>query len=891
MPLDNQIQKILEVLAKYEQLVDVNVELPRDYLTLKAYFFAVELRNTIHQIKQLLTHPQNFCEPFKTAWDQRVARNQNTFLDFNITPSNPTNRLYWDIARIISANIKDMIALFLPTVSFVITIDFELLPATTIKAIKKSMSDPVIKLIKYSLDACQEPPSESLEHLVVANQMVFDASTIGLFTYPRQEKVYQAMQSRYPALAKTLYGHNQALNKLKTNMELLKSTGRTPRVAIQNLIQGLLNGAAKDDATTPAQIAYLEFFSYWNGLPENLRKALNALGRGVQTFFDVLEQVKAGECVETCASYLSEILKKNENDPLLDTVLLDENQIVSIKNAYKNGINTRKEDTDSQIKLPHSFLPEALHFLSSKIEGIKLVLPHFHPEMVVHLVKHLYKIPDFFSQLSTLVNENLNAEQCASLGQALAQIPDLFKDTTVWEFVKYSHSSALKRSFTRGLSQLAHLRLSIFDGLNNAKMTNYLSLLPAQTLYEIFKDKDQTGLTLLHKIQDPEAMNAILLSLSEEERDEISALKDKKGETLIRLAFHQPKLLKTILVSLSKGKRLAIVKTHLFPLPTAKILEAMLSSLSKEECFELINEKTMDKETLDEETLEKETIFHKAYNNPALIKVMLNNIPSERHFDAIKKNGRTLLHSTAAEHPASFEAIVESLGSQCLQIILRKDKEGKTPLDVAIHSPRLLRTILLSLKTQEEMEVFVSILLNKVASNLNLLRRSLKVILEVLTEEDDNKAIPSLYNNSKLLHCILSNIPEAQRIPMTKYKDKQGISLFHRVCNDFESMQAIFSNLTVKQRIELTKIRMSRNGGTLLYMVRNNPEIIKFTLTSLPKKQRYDAFVVKNRYGHSPLHYLSKKPSSNNAYLESIDAPDIELDDENENKHKACLQY
>ncbi len=146
--------------------------------------------------------------------------------------------------------------------------------------------------------------------------------------------VYQVLLEQYPELCALIYSHNDSAEELKHDLEVYRTAGMTPLAAIEKLIRGLKRGGARqmgseDVAGLAASQAVHDFECYLNNL--GLRKdeseeqqlgdqvlGLSGSHHNLNISWILNTHLKKhGQCVETAAHYLENILQCNQKKALL----------------------------------------------------------------------------------------------------------------------------------------------------------------------------------------------------------------------------------------------------------------------------------------------------------------------------------------------------------------------------------------------------------------------------------------------------------------------------------------------------------------------------------------------------------------------------------------------
>lgn len=648
---------LIKLLDKYLDLARQGVQTPHDFASLRETIVTIELEREIRALWAMLNMGE-FEEQFKIRCAWRAVTPEQC-ISFDQMPESNTNKLYWDIACLVfgPATMEEILPIVLGndelihlSVSFSDHLSKE---ALSVKANERyKFLELVLKEVDHLNDLTETPTIEALTHYVLCQGMIFNVAEIANYPLHFHAKLQHQLNTKYPALANTLYSHNEALHTLDCDILLLNNNGITPKAALEQFIQGLVLGGTRmtgtEYASTSSDEAFKRFFAYFNALSLEMQEQLKALEGDTKNLGSIIDvDLATGQCVETTADYLKQIIEKNTHHPLLNSppeMTSDELQQLERNYKYSRGktiLNSKKESLLG-FELPASLTQKAIKRIAPEnIDKLIDLLLSFPPTLYNTFWEHVTLI-NAEEDLEELANsmEFFNQEQRQALAEAM---------------VIHYERFGLRESILFWAIKTNDLDI-IYEVLKSIPNNNIL----AQRLAAV-KMPDDYGWTILHHAaDDPELLEVILELLRKDQRlAAIQVLAENiKGTTVLHLAVNNLESFETILALLPKKDRLP--------------------------ALQLADE-------------DGNTLLHQAAGNPKFFKALLELLPVNDKLTALRltdKNGDTVLHQ-AAGNPKFLKAILGLLlENQRLIALEVTDRDGVPVLYHAAENPQSLKAIL-----------------------------------------------------------------------------------------------------------------------------------------------------------------------------------------------------
>ncbi len=349
--------KLHEYLQAVQPLATVQcIKNPNNYSNFKEMVFHKELREELTVLKALSKDLKAFPNKFKEQCKKRALRNQNSCLSFMCAPESPCNQLYWDLAKLVFQpnSLSEMLSIILPQAQYYL--DWEFMIQPDVLSTKKSKRSLKLRFELIKLTDLKEDLGavSSLNHFILANEILLRVSDVALFTIPVHQQFYQELMKVYPDLGTQLYQHNNQLKSLLSQLKFLSTQGQSPREVLTHLVQQLNEGGernkGKEFASLEAQAAYLNCKEYLNALPPEMKKSVYSLTNdNDESLRNILDDTH--NCVETAAYDLDTLLNKPANADILakaPNITLEERSKLIAQynlNLRNNFCSQRKNDS------------------------------------------------------------------------------------------------------------------------------------------------------------------------------------------------------------------------------------------------------------------------------------------------------------------------------------------------------------------------------------------------------------------------------------------------------------------------------------------------------------------------------------------------------------------
>ncbi|MBA2655438.1 MAG: hypothetical protein H0U70_00440 [Tatlockia sp.] len=276
----------------------------------------------------------------------------------------------------------------------------------------------------------QKPSLDAFIHYVLADDILFDIRGIECFPLRQQAALQDLLSEKHPTLCTQLYEHSISLQGLALDILTLNQKGVTPKNAIERLILGLILGGEKMTgqrfAGKSAKDAVDRFFAWFNALPNPVQEQLRAIEGNNTTLGRIIDnELGKGTCVETAATSLKSILRKNKQETILTSPPeMRPMDLKALRDKYgpKKPLDTRKDGLLKFI-FPSQLTEEALKRTNPETneQFISLILD-FPPTLYKVLWKNLRLLNPTkqFKNLAKFINTGFfNAEQKKALAQAV----------------------------------------------------------------------------------------------------------------------------------------------------------------------------------------------------------------------------------------------------------------------------------------------------------------------------------------------------------------------------------------------------------------------------------------------------------------------------------------
>lgn len=759
-------------------------------------------------LKQFLACPENFADNFKHRCLQRSQDNTNC-INFQLLANSPTNKLFTALAVLLFP--EDPLAVLIPNVkkcySVVIPENINLSdgiedslfnPANRRVNLKKKLlayTPPLVEVERKSIAA------DALGHCVISGSYLFDVrSILSLTTLHFQKNFCNSLSNRFPELAWALYQHNEDLRSLKEKIDYLNRP-KNPREAMQSLILALKAGGTAVTGSNSASIgavrAYLGFVEYIKLLPEEVQKSLQEIndnqGHNLGT---VLNHFRAGDCVETAANHLLQIISYNPKHEILDKTPAN-NSMVTLKK--------RKE-----------FIEELQSF-STKKEFIS-----FDEFLPVNLLEE---------QVTSLPLEDF--EFCLLL---ILSLPSQCAEKICQQF----HD---KYDLVKGL--LNAVRARIFDNKSDKKLiifTIITKLLRAQKSLGEVLNSEEISISA-------DFLAHILTIFPEEVR---VLLESSSVDVIFKHFITQFDHLELFSALLPKGKRLSLIRNSLYELLNAGTFAAAIRTceLSEKEWANFLQEPRRDVSYYSNTI----TIWEHTTKKGELFCDLLKGLPENLRWHFIVANDYDVFPSSLLWNADKILAMLELLPEEQRKEAIKKlIADHKTPLLARrFDSTRLFALLLPYLDKSECLELaqendsylrypfWQFMVLDVECLNLFLQKYPIEErwgIVQKLNGNYDN--ILHYYSQLRRRSClpdIIALLPEADKLAALMLKSETKNLAWTCAADNPEVIRLVFSMPEAKLN-DWVDFLEARTLKTVWQIICEKPEALEALLGAIPKKE------------------------------------------------------
>lgn len=904
---DAVIQSISKLINEKQTLIQPELKNGRfnDYASLKTAVVELELEEEISLLSvQLHSDPEGFSDWFIQHFIARERSNAGTGLSFFTLANGACNELYWQVARLLfpQHSMGQLMSLLFPDVTHVVTPEFNLNASTklTTDRIKITYtSSPIVDAFP------DEPVLSDLQHVVIKDNLLFDARTIERFDFSLHTTHYETLHLAYPDLANRLYQHNYALRKLRNEILMVIGNDQTPLNMFQSCIYELTLGGSKytgsEFAARHAQKAVASFLEYLQSLPTDFAEAILAL-RDNRSIDDVKEHLLAGKCVEEAALDLQKIIQKPANQALLTShPRISRDYVEQIREKYRPASNKKLSTTfdSNNIQLPQQFLQRVLNtiYIDSPSTLLDFLLA-FPTEFYTPLLS-MCNLPLLYA-FDVFRRETLNQEQVAAYNQAILNNAEkLGSYLQLVEFAMYFANTQLFKALLLTIPEEERLNLfkiqtgggyfnwyytlAIYIAFFPQFMPIIFELLPKQHRIEAITDINFEHANILHKafrmhshyvardFEIADYLN-VLHAVPESYCLDLLKQKNKRGDTVLHVLAACADVLIPSLLLYPEETRLAAVneknlegktvlhkavldKSHL----SSKTIRAILAALPEKDRLAAVSETNA----------EGDTILHLVSHDPELVEEILQLYPQPDRVAVLnRKNtrGQNVLHLAAGRLSGHIMPILtlypEELRTPAL---LDKDNLGNTVFQYAGQYSGAVKEILQLIPETEQLN-----LLENVDSldreQLHIAARdpeSLKVILsmylpekrlERLLRQDKQKesVIDRVDGRLTAILTILELLPIEDRLAVLNYVKKDGFTVFYSTFTQEQAFEAVQKLVAPADLLDAMKMQCL-HGYTPLHKVADDTKLFPVFLAHYPESERWGAMQQKNGHGRIPI--------------------------------------
>lgn len=694
--MNEQIKKhVISLLEELVNLIHWEAQAPYDYISLRDIIFQIELKQELEALGAMFRNPeQTFEEQFKKRCEWRATTPEQC-ISFDKVPESITNQLYWVIARRVfePKTMKEVLRIVLGSEEMAhLRISFsDHLPkeALSVKATERyKFLEPVLEKVGYLDDLTKIPTMEALTHYVLFQGMIFDVADIANYPLHFHARLQHQLNTKYPAFAKKLYSHNESLHALACDILLLNNKGIIPRTVLEQLIQGLELGGTRMTGNKYAGKssieAFMRFFTYFNALSLEMQKQLRALEGDNKNLGSIIDnELETGQCVETTAGYLKQIIERNSDHPVLNSPPeMTPEELLKLERKYKYNqgktiLDSKKEGLFS-FELPTELTKEAIKGIAPvTLEDLIDLLLSFPPAFYNTLWEHVTLIDakKDLEELASCIQDNFfNQEQKQALVRAMIIHYQRFvqEESFLFWAVKTNDPGIMHEALESVPKDKRWGAVLETDGccwtivrhaVNNPELLKVILelLFKKHRLAAVVRVADDYLWKVIHVVaNNPESLKVILELLPERHRLLAIQVIGNHGRTVLHRAARNPEALKIILEFLPLGQRLALLQVADKDGGTA-----LRMAEKYPECFKITLPLLPDNQRLPAIQLaaakDGNTVLHQTADDPDSLKVLLALIPENQRLTAVQdadNRGVTVQYRAAAYNPESIKVIL-----------------------------------------------------------------------------------------------------------------------------------------------------------------------------------------------------------------------------------------
>jgi hypothetical protein len=872
--LNDVLNEIASLLSDYEAIVNRSPSqdevTPHDYNSLLQLIVHSELTEEITWLRNVFNcvtelNYEDVKEQFKARCASRANRNANTVLSFTAMPKAACNELYWKVACLLFSpkSLAELLGIITPDIGRQLSLswdatlpdDFSQIP---LHARKVAMNTPELALAISSIqDADTEKMPANLAGFIFAEGLIFNLAEIAPLSLAMHQKVCRALHRKYPIFANALYQHNDALKTLYGHIQLLDNNGQCPRDALELLIREFKQGGSavtgQEMAAMGASLAFNRFMTFLEHFSAEDRDKLLEMKDGNTKLGDIINFIKAGNCVETAARLLKAVIDNRQNSDLLNTrpnVSDDEVRRIRALYSMKNLLDTA--GTERTGNMPSVWLKKMLARVTVRSgEDFLSLFLAFAPEQYNDLLRYATFNHSFLDAYFTFIQLGvLNAEQIAYFDKALLENVEKFVSRDVVSFfiqrkcknqvihLLENHTSLIKEHNSRG-------ELLLQEVINEPELfLEILKWYPEEERLSVLKEKNGRGYSILFYAADkPELLFEILKFFPVEERLSFLKEKDNGGNYLLFSVAFKPDLFRELWALLPPQDRLAALKEKssdgksllTFALKAPEIFWEILNTFSAEEQLVIIEQENLNS---------KDYFFYSAAIESIFYKILELYSPDDR-LTVLKKKYKCspIIHfvvSSLDMFIKIFELLPEKDRLAAVNIV---DNGGFYTVNRAISNPKL-----------------VAFLLNALPDE----KTRVKAVMHRPAVSKNETAIVMVraISNTELLSEIWNLFSPEARIELLQKKIGQRVPLLHYVAshNYMDSLYFMLGSVSEESRLALVKLKGFK-GRTFLDCLaeRKDWESLFNVVNFLPQNVRYAALNVTNDDGQTIIDYAVKE--------------------------------
>ena len=826
---------ILEELEKLKELsLHEGIPKPVDYISTLSLMASLELHREIEFLKEALRDPDRFEDQFKARCAERELDIVNNF-SFQYSPDSPTNLLYWNLAKKVFEpdSMKAILSILLPGITCQLKADIQYTSSTSgvPRAVPVLIEDTELEAL-----AVMEPDHERFMQFSISEDVIFDVQNIALFSLKLQSQFYTLLSSKYPKFARSLYQHNSSLITLSDNILDLNNKGKTPKMALEELMQGFTLAGERMSkqkyASDEVNSTLALFFNYFKSLDSDLQTQLRAMEGDDDrvTLGKVIDcEIGKGTCVETAAIHLHGILKNNTHNPVLTSSPgMSAAALKELNSQYgpKQTLNTQKDKHKVPVLPVQLYQKIVTKIEVSSIDNLLSFMLHIPVSYYDNFWENvsLDKPEKRIDSLIAVIRQGcLDLKQKQALADALVkhfsrfetETPLLFLATLSddLDFFQRIISHYTQQELEDGLQEMVDDdTIFLYSVYSPAILAYILEIYPESKRLEALKAQDMNDKTILHYLDSPALIKRVLNYVPESERLALLTTKNYKGETVLYRNVKYPEALKAQLGSLSKEDKIKalfaendsgkMVLEKLIKHPD--MFETILESFSAEEIIALCDEKLL---------------WTCAVENPEALTVPFKFIPNEQAMQ--------LSFSLVEYFPELFKEYFKTLPrDNRLQVVLAKKGDENFLHYAARTNIYLLKTIFKNLS-------------------------KLDLMLAIFDKDPDS--IQDHTTPAKMLLFKIANAPELLQIIFNRLhkkayflatiEDTDGKILLDYIVQDRDLCEEIFENLSEKEEFKAITL-VNKNGEMFLFNALKNLKSFDILFESMSVNTFYNALAV-----------------------------------------------
>lgn len=845
-----------------------------DYSSLRAKIVWLELKEAVETLSSIFRDNDEATSVslFKEHCKDRAERNANTCLNYSAMPQGTCNQLYSQLAQLLfePKTLGELLMILLPEAS-VIDVDYVVTPKASSSVKRSSLRErTMITFEKKSLECLTEELSlDLLAHLIVVDNTLLDLRAMVSFDFDRHVIFYNKLNEEYPKLARCLYQRNFALRALRNELLTVSGSGRPPGQIIQSFINELTLGGQKFTgavyARNEAMVAFTEFKSYLESLPEVTKIKLLKLNDTGGTLSSVIGFLNGGNCVEAAAGRLRSIVENKANQDVLNTPpSLSSAELKFLKKKYSHDHPLPTLVDDSLTNLPAVYVDKTFGEVQIKTahDYLSFILSFPVEFYSILLQKAVFSRDILPNALAEMIKQGvLNQEQREGFSEAVLVARERMGFGAIVRFAVLSNQADLIIKLLQSFSSEARLDLVepylFYVSSQNVKLI--------QPIFDLLSEGDRLeaikinfdGSSVLHQVArlNAELFLTLLESLPQHARFAALQQEERFGYVLVSIVGNNAKCMIAILKLLPDEARSKVV-----------MMEAS----------------------------DRQPILYHACKNTELLHLMLDLLPEKDRLPVVKspnQYGGTVLHA-AAKNAGSMRLILEMYPEKerraALDGVHEENGISRTVVRIAGRDPECMIEILKLLPSGQRLEVMLA---ETEMSSINDGERALdkacenpiflKNMLDLLSEEDQyiavrtkNKAdVTVLFaaaQNAASVKLILNSYPEKERLQVIKDSKIGSRTLLH-AAKDLMVLKMILELYPEPERFAA----IQNKGYSLLHSnaVIENPDAIRFILGMYPEGDRLAALKQQRRHGFSfstDMREVSCYPKSIKVILELL---------------------